>query len=166
MTDNVALLSSFQAETRATALRKLAAETTFPAERDWVNMHIHTFFSYNGEGWSPTRIAYEMKKLGLYAAAICDFDVLEGVEEFLSAADLLQLRGAAGFESRVFFNEYADRNQFAGRTRRLLLHGHGLCPPTPADSKAASAFADMLNRSHTRNRDLIGRISQNHPLPT
>ncbi|MGI6356891.1 MAG: hypothetical protein ACOX6W_17635 [Lentisphaeria bacterium] len=28
-----------------------------------------------------------------------------------------------------------------------------------AGSKAASAFADMLNRSHTRNRDLIGRIN-------
>jgi len=160
MTDNVALLSSFQAETRAAALRKLAAETTFPAERDWVNMHIHTFFSYNGEGWSPTRIAYEMKKLGLYAAAICDFDVLEGVEEFLSAADLLQLRSAAGFESRVFFNEYADQEiNSPGEPGVFYFMGMGFVHPPPASSKAASAFADMLNRSHTRNRDLIARIN-------
>lgn len=160
MTDNVALLSSFQAEARAAALRQLAAVTTFPAERDWVNMHIHTFFSYNGEGWSPTRVAYEMKKLGLHAAAICDFDVLEGVEEFLAAADFLQLRGAAGFESRVFFNEYADQEiNSPGEPGVFYFMGMGFVQPPPAAGRAAGAFADMLNRSHTRNRDLIARIN-------
>ena len=68
-------LSSFDASLRRAELTSLAASTQFPPENDRVNMHIHTFFSYNGEGWSPSQIAYEMKKLGLYSAAICDFDV-------------------------------------------------------------------------------------------
>ena len=123
-------------------------------------MHIHTFFSYNGEGWSPSRVAYEMKKLGLHAAAICDFDVLEGVEEFLAAADFLQLRGAAGFESRVFFNEYADQEiNSPGEPGVFYFMGMGFVQPPPAAGRAAGAFADMLNRSHTRNRDLIARIN-------
>ena len=66
-------LSSFDASLRRAELTSLAASTPFPPENDRVNMHIHTFFSYNGEGWSPARIAYEMKKLGVYSAAICAF---------------------------------------------------------------------------------------------
>ena len=102
-------LVSFDAKTRMAALAELARTTAFPAETTQVNMHLHTFFSYNGEGWSPARIAYEMKKLGVYSAAICDFDVLQGLDEFIAATDLLRLRAAVAFESRTFFREYADK---------------------------------------------------------
>lgn len=160
MTDQLAMLSSFQAPTRAAALRRLAADAAFPAERDWVNMHMHTFFSYSGEGWSPSRVAWEMKQLGLHAAAICDFDVLDGVTEFLEAADLLGLRAAAGFESRVFFQEYADQEiNSPGEPGVFYFMGMGFVQPPAPDSPAAQAFADMLGRSHTRNRDLIARIN-------
>ena len=64
------------------------------------------------------------------------------------------------FESRVFFNEYADQEiNSPGEPGVFYFMGMGFVHPPPADSKAASAFADMLNRSHTRNRDLIGRIN-------
>lgn len=109
MSDLLTQLSDFDPAVRRTALEALAARTVFPPESQDMNMHIHTFFSYNGEGWSPSRVAFEMKKLGLYSAAICDFDVLQGLEEFFAAADLLRLRSAVAFESRVFFQEYADK---------------------------------------------------------
>ena len=98
-------LSSFDSWKRVDALQTLAATTRFPEEVAAMNMHVHSFFSYNGEGWSPSRIAYEMRKMGLHGAALCDFDVIQGVNEFLVAGDLLGLRAAASFESRVFFPE-------------------------------------------------------------
>ena len=160
MTDYLASLSSFAATERVAALQLLSGQTAFPAERDWVNMHIHTFFSYNGEGWSPSRVAYEMKKLGIYAAAVCDFDVLQALDEYLAASDLLRLRAAVGFESRVFFREYATQEiNSPGEPGVFYFMGMGFVQPPPAAGRAAGAFADMLNRSHTRNRDLIARIN-------
>ena len=98
-------LSSFNAWKRVAALQTLAASTKFLPSSRSMNMHIHSFYSYNGEGWSPSRIAYEMRSMGLYGAALCDFDVIQGVEEFMAAGDLLGLRVAASFESRVIFPE-------------------------------------------------------------
>ena len=40
---------------------------------------------------------------------IVDFDVLDGVDEFLDACDLVGVRGSAGIETRVFVPEFADR---------------------------------------------------------
>ena len=101
-------LNSFDERTRRETLEQLARTTAFPETTPCVNMHLHSFFSYNGEGWSPSRIAFEMKRLGVHAAAICDFDVLQGLDEFLAAADLLQLRAAVACETRAFVPEWAD----------------------------------------------------------
>lgn len=160
MADLIELLSSFSAAERRAALEKLAATTQFPKENDFVNMHLHTFFSYNGEGWSPSRIAYEMKKLGLFAAAICDFDVLQGMDEFIAATDLLKLRSAVSFESRVFFKEYADVEiNSPGEPGVFYFMGSGFVKAPVAGTHAAAVLADMLERSHSRNRAVIGRIN-------
>jgi hypothetical protein len=155
-------LSSFTPETRAAALRRLLEASPRPAkpESDWFNMHIHSFFSYNGEGWSPTRIAWEAREQGLYAIAACDFDVLEALGELLAASDLLGLRAAVGFESRVFFREYADHEiNSPGEPGVFYFMGMGFAAPPKAGSKGAAVLADMLARSHARNRNLIGRIN-------
>lgn len=160
MSDTLQLLSSFNAPERRAALEKLAEETAFPAETNWMNMHLHTFFSYNGEGWSPSRIAFEMKKLGLYSAAICDFDVLQGVDEFLAAADLLKLRSAVGMESRVFFKEYADCDiNSPGEHGVFYFMGMGFTQKPAPGTPAAAALANLLSRSHARNRAVIDRIN-------
>ena len=161
MTDYLASLSSFAATERVAALQLLSGQTAFPAERDWVNMHIHTFFSYNGEGWSPSRVAYEMKKLGLYAAAVCDFDVLQALDEYLAASDLLCLRAAVGFESRVFFREYATQEiNSPGEPGVFYFMGMGFVRQPPTGSNAAAVFADMLKQSHARNRAVIDRVNR------
>ncbi len=160
MSDLVSQLSAFEPSVRRSALQSLAAESVFPQESCEMNMHIHTFFSYNGEGWSPSRVAYEMKKIGLYSAAICDFDVLQGLEEFLAAADLLLLRSAVAFESRVFFQEYADDEiNSPGEPGVFYFMGMGFVKQPPKDSKAAEVFNEMLNQSHVRNRNLISRVN-------
>jgi len=107
-------LNSFDPCERAQALCYLAqgdqprqAEGHSPPRS--VNLHYHTFFSYNALGWSPSAIAWEAHKHGLLAAGIVDFDVLDGMEEFLAAGEILGLRTIAAIETRVFVREYLDQ---------------------------------------------------------
>ncbi len=156
----LAQLSSFDTWERVNALQTLATITAFPPETAAMNLHVHSFFSYNGEGWSPSRIAYEMKQLGLYGSALCDFDVLQGVEEFLTAGDLLGLRTAASFESRVFFSEYADQEiNSPGEPGVFYFMGSGFVKAPADGSKAAAGFGLLLEQSHRRNRELIARVN-------
>ncbi len=148
-------LSSFDSWKRVAALQTLAACTQFPEESDAMNMHVHSFYSYNGEGWSPARIAYEMRKMGLYGAALCDFDVIQGVNEFLAAGDFLGLRTAASFESRVFFPEYADKEiNSPGEPGVFYFMGSGF-----VNGDQAAEFQEQLEQAHKRNRALIARIN-------
>ena len=72
-------------------------------------MHCHTFFSFNAYGHSPSSLAWLAKRRGFKAIGIVDFDVLDAVEEFLTACDLVGVRGSAGLETRVFVPEFATR---------------------------------------------------------
>lgn len=74
-----------------------------------VNLHTHTFYSYNAYGYSPTKFAWFARKAGLFVAGIVDFDVLDGLEEFLEAGRLLGLKTCVSLESRVFVPEFASR---------------------------------------------------------
>jgi len=107
-------LNDLNREVRAGAMAQLVAlaergEVSLTAEREAANMHCHTFFSYNGYGYSPTGLAWLGRKLDLRAMGIVDFDVLDGVDEFLGACDAVGLRGSAGMETRVFVPEFAER---------------------------------------------------------
>lgn len=106
-------LNSFDAEARRAALLEIArrieaGDINPPPPGKEVNLHYHTFFSYNANGWSPSRVAWETKKHGLAVAGIVDFDVLDGREEMLAAGDILKMRTTAAVESRVFIEEYAQ----------------------------------------------------------
>ena len=81
--------------------RRGAFETALPGLRPF-NMHCHSFFSYNGYGYSPTHIAALAAKAGWRSAGLVDFDVLDGVDEFLNACAALRVPAAAGMETRVF----------------------------------------------------------------
>ena len=96
------------------ALAELAAlaeagQIEIEAEQPAVNMHCHTFFSFNAYGYSPAGLAWLAKKRGWQAAGIVDFDVLDAVEEFLDACEIVGVRGSAGIETRVFISQFATR---------------------------------------------------------
>ena len=106
-------LDHFDLSMRQTALQELAelAQTgavELPQARDIANLHCHTFYSFNGYGFSPSHIAWLGRKLGAKFMGIIDFDVLDGVDEFLDACDVVGLRGTAGIETRVFIPEFSQ----------------------------------------------------------
>lgn len=102
-------LNSFNSNVRKEALLCLASDylsVCSPQSTEYVNMHFHSFFSYNSEGWSPSRIVWEARKLGLHAVGLCDFDVLDGLEEFICAGCVLGVHTSVYLETRAFVKEY------------------------------------------------------------
>ncbi len=107
-------LDSFDAGLRRQALEALCrlvqqGDLRLPPPGREVNLHAHTFFSYNAYGYSPSKLAWLARKAGLAAAGVVDFDVLDGLEEFLEAGRLVGLKTCVSLESRVYVPEFATR---------------------------------------------------------
>jgi hypothetical protein len=158
-------LDSFDGKERDFALKTLwekvqKGEIKLAAMTDFVNLHCHTFFSYNCYGYSPTKFAWLAKKNGLAAAGIVDFDVLDGIDEFLSAAKLLGLRACAGMESRVFVPEFASRIINSPGEPGIAYHMGVGFPKGSLNPKLKKFQMELFNTSQQRNRDLIGRVNK------
>lgn len=158
-------LNAFTAADRRAALdRLLGGDQGRPPEKAEVNMHMHTFFSYNGEGWSPTRLAWEARQAGLHAAGIVDFDVLAALGEWFETTDRLEVRAAAGFESRVFCDALAEHEvNSPGEPGVVYFMGFGFVRPPPDGTAAAATLAGFLAQAHRRNRDLVARLRRAIP---
>jgi len=168
-----AQLNDFSPRSRADALHALleladAGEITLPAPDDVVNMHCHTFFSYNGYGYSPTALAWLARRQGYKLMGIVDFDVLDGVEEFLSVADRVGLRATAGMETRAYLPEFATRVINSPGEPGITYHmGIGFTsgevpedkPGADEPSEARAILADMRRRAAKRNRGMIERVN-------
>jgi len=57
----ISALGDFSEEVRRDALTQLASTARFADTGSLFNMHCHSFFSYNADGWSPSRVAYECR---------------------------------------------------------------------------------------------------------
>jgi len=158
---------------RAQALAELASLAQQPAvplapEAEVANMHCHTFFSFNAYGHSPTSLAWLAKRRGFKLMGIVDFDVLDGVDEFLDACEVIGVRGCAGIETRVFLPEFATREINSPGEPGVYYHmgigftsSHVSQSVNPADpcSTPAGILADMRRRAIRRNRGLIDRVN-------
>lgn len=157
-------LDSFDAVTRHEALGALWSlaqqdETGLPPCGDKLNLHSHTFFSYNAYGYSPSKFAWLARKRGLYAAGIVDFDVLDGLEEFLEAGRLLGLKTCVSLESRVFVPEFSTRViNSPGEPGIAYNMGVGFVFQQ-LTGFAADYLAAMRRTADQRNRELIGRVN-------
>ncbi len=156
-------LNDFDANHRRQAMEDLAPRTdeeATPRQPLHVNMHCHTFFSYNGYGASPSAIAWKARQDGWYAAGICDFDVLDAMDEFLTACDTFGVRGTANLETRVFFKEYADVwINSPGEPGVYYFMGAGFVTPPKPGTSAAAQLQAMRDGADSRNREVIERVN-------
>jgi len=107
-------LDSFDSSDRKDALNQLkemvdSAKVSLPEPTAETNVHYHSFYSYNYMGYSPAKLAWLGRKEGLAVAGVVDFDVLDGLEEYLYAAKLFGLKATVGMETRVFVPDLADK---------------------------------------------------------
>ncbi|MHC4424160.1 MAG: PHP domain-containing protein, partial [Planctomycetota bacterium] len=137
-----------------------AGEVVLPEQGTDVNLHCHTFFSYNTYGYSPSKFAWLARKTGIVVAGIIDFDVLDGLDEFLEAARMLGLKACAGLETRVFVPEFSTRVINSPGEPGISYH-MGVGFPT---AKLQGQQKDFLLRLHKtaeqRNRDLVNRVNK------
>ncbi len=157
-------LNDFDPNVRAEALQELMTlveqgAIELPSPADVANMHCHTFFSFNGYGHSPSSLAWLAKRQGFKLMGIVDFDVLDAVDEFLAACDMVGVRGSAGIETRVFIPEFAIREINSPGEPGVCYHmGIGFTS-SQAPESVASILADMRRRAEARNRDMLDRVN-------
>jgi hypothetical protein len=157
-------LDRFDAEERRRALKELnrlavSGKAILSESSNEVNLHCHTFFSYNCYGYSPSKFAWLAKKRCLAVAGIVDFDVLDGLEEFLEAGNLIGLKTCGGFETRVFVPEFADKViNSPGEPGIAYQSAAGI--PSAALSGQQKQFMNKLGKTaRKRNVDLILRVN-------
>lgn len=156
-----AALNSFDLSTRTRALQTLLTAEPEPPNQ-WqplANMHCHTFFSFNAYGYSPTGLAWLARKEGWPLMGLIDFDVLDGVDEFLAACDATGVRGTCGIETRTFFPEFASRETSSPGEPGVFYHiGLGFTSSV-APPEAQPILDDLRSRSRSRNEGMLARIN-------
>ena len=158
-------LDDFAEDARASALCELAKRVEsgtirVPAPTQEVNLHFHTFFSYNAYGWSPSRIAWEARKYGLAVAGIVDFDVLDGMGEFLRAGETIGVKATAAIETRVLIPEYADKVISSPNEPGIGYFMAGGCFREPAaGTESAKTLGAMRDMARRRNLQVMERVN-------
>jgi hypothetical protein len=160
-----ARLDNFNTRQRKESLEQLCekvkkGEIGLPRPGTDVNLHCHTFFSYNSYGYSPSKFAWLAKKHGLAVAGIVDFDVLDGLEEFLEAAKKLNLKACAGIETRVYVPQFSSRVINSPGEPGISYH-MGVGFPTSDLKPELKEFQLRLQKtSQQRNIELMKRINK------
>ena len=158
-------LDSFDPQQRKNALLVLyekveAGQINLPETGTDVNIHCHTFFSYNTYGYSPSKFAWLARKAGLAVAGVVDFDVLDALDEFLDACKLLRLKGCAGLETRVFVPEFEDRVINSPGEPGISYHMGVGFPSANVPRQQKNFLAGLRQTAQRRNRDLMGRVNK------
>lgn len=160
MNDLESQLNDFSPTKRAQALEALLAADSRPAgEQEAVNLHCHTFFSFNAYGYSPLALAWLAKQKGFKALGIVDFDVLNGVDEFLDACERVAVRGSAGMEVRVYIPEFSTREiNSPGEPGIYYYMGIGFTS-SQVPAEVAPILTKLRSRADQRNRVMVDRIN-------
>lgn len=157
-------LDSFDLSVRRGALDELirrveAGEIELSARGGDVNVHFHSFFSYNACGYSPSKIAWLSRKAGLAVAGLVDFDVFDGLDEFYEAGRLLGLKASVGMETRVFVPEFSDKVINSPGEPGIAYHTGVGFVNSKLDDKLEAFKASLVDTVAKRNRDLIDRVN-------
>ncbi len=157
-------LDSFDAVQRKQALSILldkvaAGEIELPKAGDFVNLHCHTFFSYNAYGYSPSKYAWLARQAGLAVAGTVDFDVLDALDEFHGACRLLGLKGCAGIETRVYVPEFSTRVINSPGEPGISYHMGVGFPSSMVPVPQEPFLQSLKDTAQKRNRELMQRVN-------
>ncbi|HSW02880.1 MAG TPA: hypothetical protein VLI39_22150 [Sedimentisphaerales bacterium] len=158
-------LDSLDAGQRKQALLSLldqvkAGKIALPETGQFVNIHCHTFFSYNAYGYSPTKFAWLARKAGLAVAGTTDFDVLDALDEFREACKLLGLKGCSGLETRVYVPEFATRVINSPGEPGISYHMGVGFPGSKVPQAQRKFLKSLKETAQQRNRDLVQRVNR------
>ena len=137
-----------------------AGEIDLPKAGTDVNLHCHTFFSYNTYGYSPSKFAWLARKAGLAVAEVVDFDVLDALKELLAAARMLGLKACAGLETRVFVPEFATRVINSPGEPGISYHMGVGFPKAELEGEQRQFLLKLRRTAQQRNQDLMGRVNE------
>ena len=132
----------------------------FPEPQPKVNLHVHSFHSYNALGYSPTHIVWRARREGLRAVGLVDFDVFDGIDEFSEAGERLGIPTVAGMETRAYLPEFGAREINSLGEPGIIYHMvTGLVASAITDPEARK-FADRLRAgARLRNQLVVERVN-------
>ncbi len=152
-------------DTRLDALEKLKkksdqGEVKILPRSDKMNLHCHTLYSYNAYGYSPSHIAWIGFKNGFNMMGIIDFDVIDGMEEFFRAGEILGLKTVVGIETRVFIPEYSDVMINSPNEPGISYFcGMGIYKKPESGSLAEKVLDKIRNISRQRNISVLDKLN-------
>ena len=160
---DISILNKLNAPTKEERLANLAEvlkETTFPPMvPQYINNHIHTTYSFSP--YSPTAAVYAARMEGLCTAGIIDHDSISGAEEFIEAAQIIDIPVTIGMEARVTM----DGTRMEGRRTNnpdqigvsyMTIQG----VPHNKIEALTEFFKPYKAARHARNRKMIVQINE------
>ncbi|MBQ6352123.1 MAG: PHP domain-containing protein [Lentisphaeria bacterium] len=151
--DILRALNGFDPKPRQAALAECAS--CF----DSFNMHCHSFYSYNGYGYSPEMIAALAAMFRWKGVGLVDFDVLDAADEFLAAAKRFDLNAVAGMETRVFVPEQAaDVISSPGEPGITYHLGYGFAS-SQVPERARLFAAELRRKANERTAGILERVN-------
>jgi hypothetical protein len=92
-------------------------------------------------------------------AGIVDFDVLDGLDEFVEAGRLLGVKACVGLETRVYLPEFSDVVvNSPGEPGVAYLMGVGF-PSQQLPASSRDFLRELRNTSERRNREVLARVN-------
>ncbi|MEN3186245.1 MAG: hypothetical protein ABDK94_09300 [Atribacterota bacterium] len=158
-------LDSFSLEERKSAFLALVERAkrggvVFPEPLPLVNLHFHTFFSFNACGYSPLHILWLAKKRGLRMAGSVDFDVLHALPEFLWGGLTIHLAVSSGLETRIFLPEFRDKELSSPNEPGVAYYmGNGFTRLPEEGSRAEVILTKLYQVAQSRNRKVLEKIN-------
>ncbi|MCS7241345.1 MAG: hypothetical protein N2205_04830 [Candidatus Caldatribacterium sp.] len=162
--DLEAQLDDFSLERRKAAFLQLCEEhrkgnISFPTPRPVVNLHFHTFFSFNACGYSPLHIVWLSRLRGLSVAGSVDFDVLDAMEEFQFGGFLLGLPVVSGLETRIYLPEFREEELSSPNEPGIAYYMGSGFVRFPETEEGVQTLRKLKTIAQERNKKIIARVN-------
>ena len=146
-------------EARLANLREIVKTTQFPPMvPQYINNHIHTTYSFSP--YSPTAAVYAARMEGLCTAGIIDHDSISGAEEFLEAAEIVDIPVTIGMECRATMDGTSMEGRRTNNPDQVGC-SYMTIQSVPHDKigRLTEFFAPYRAARDERNRKMIARIN-------